>query len=324
MDSYEASLRVNIQKWKTDRNLQPYADKTLKKYLSDIRKLAPSNFTDMDWAEDTKKIASQLKGYKPTTQRNYYNSLLIGLYASGVNKGTGVARIYEAKRDMLNAQYDNLGGKTEKQQEILKEVGEEDIDRMLKAMERDLRTRQTFMVYVMIHIYRRFAFRNDVAGMEVFPNAIFDKIEETERHSHNYLVLGKPPESMSFVLNDYKTSKKYGEKTFEIEDRKLQQILHSWISYKISNRWEDIENKVIFLFDWATGTPLTRNDISHALSDAFNKYLGHPVSTTLLRKIYSKSLIDPNIASDQEVEEVIHQADISGHSVKVKAKIYHS
>ena len=319
----EELLKTRINEWKTSRGLTPYADTTITKYLTDIRKLAPPDYADMEWATLTQEVSHKLEKFKPTTQRNYYNSLLIGLYASGLKKGEGVCRIYEAKRDILNAQYENMGGTTAKQSAVLKDVKKETIDSMLKEMEKDLRTRQTHMVYVMIQIYKRFAFRNDIAGMEIFINDIFDEIEVEERHSHNYLVLGKPPESMSFVLNAYKTSRKYGEKVFEIEDIALRNIIRKWIHFKVNGEWSDIENKVVYLFDWATGTPLTRNDITHALSDAFMKYTGHSVSTTLLRKIYSTTILDPNGASDGEIEEVIHQADISGHSVKVKAKIYH-
>ena len=320
----ETKLKTNINEWKTSRGLPPYADKTINKYISDIRKLAPKDYEDMSWCELTKDISEKLKDFKPTTQRNYYNSLLIGIYASGyAEKGHGVAKIYEAKRDMLNAQYENKGGQTDKQQEILKNVDEKVIDDMLFKMSKDLRTRQTHMVYVMINIYKNFAFRNDVAGMQIFINNIFDEIDAKERADNNYLVLGKPPESMSFVLNDYKTASKYGEKVFEIKPPSLQDIVRKWIDYKIDGNWDDIENKVVYLFDWATGSPLTRNDISHALSDAFMRYTGHPVSSTLLRKIYSKTIIDPSNATDDEIKEVIKQADISGHSVKMKAKVYH-
>jgi hypothetical protein len=319
----ENTLKTRINEWKTSRGLAPYAEKTIAKYLRDVKKLAPPDYIDMDWAQDTKNISAQLADYKPTTQRNYYNSLLIALYASGMTKGTGVARIYEAKRDMLNAQYDNSGGTTDKQQEIMKNVSKDDIEKMLIRMKKDIRTRQTHMVYVMIHIYKRYAFRNDVAGMEVFPVHLYDEIEEEERKHTNYLVLGKPPESMSFILNDYKTASKYGQKAFEIQNDELQDILKEWIMRKIDRKPDNLEKRIIYLFDWATGNPLTRNDISHALSDAFNKYLGYSISTTLIRKIYSHTIQDVNSASDDEVEKVIKQADVSGHSVHTKTKIYH-
>jgi CRISPR/Cas system CSM-associated protein Csm2 small subunit len=320
----ETVLKSKINDWKINRGLEPYAPTTIAKYLSDVRKLAPPNYDDMEWALDTKQVSKKLHSFKPTTQRNYYNSLLIALYASGTKKGEGVARIYEAKRDMLNAQYENQGGNTIKQQEILKNVNKESIDKMLSIMKKDLRTRQTHMVYVMINIYKRYAFRNDVAGMEIFPSHIYDEIADSERIQTNYLVLGKPPESMSFILNNYKTSRKYGEKVFEIADNELQIILNDWIQRKTNNNPELLESNVVYLFDWATGNPLSRNDISHALSATFNKYLGYSVSTTLLRKIYGHTIQDINSASDDEVDTVINQANISGHSVKTKAKVYHT
>jgi hypothetical protein len=319
----ETQLRVSINEWKTSRGLDPYSDKTINKYLSDIRKLAPENYADMLWANDSAMVSEKLKNFKPNTQRNYYNSLLVGLYASGMEKGSGIAKIYEAKRDLLNAQYDKTKGmNTKSQQEVLKNVSAKDIDNVLAIMEKDLKTRQTHMAYAMINIYKYYQFRNDVAGMEVFPNKIFDEIDEMERSTRNYLVLGKPAESMSFVLNNYKTSKKYGEKTIEIEHPHLRTILRNWIKYKINGDWEKLENKVIYLFDWNTGNPLTRNDVSHLLSQTFNKYLGYNVSTTLLRKIYGTIPTDPNEASDDEMKAVIEQAHNSGHSVQTKGAVY--
>lgn len=319
----ETQLRTAINDWKTSRGLEPYSDKTINKYLSDIRKLAPKDYTDMLWANDSAMVAGKLSDFKPNTQRNYYNSLLVGLYASGMEKGSGIAKIYEAKRDLLNAEYDkNKGMNTKSQQEVLKNVSAKDIDNMLRLMEKDLRTRQTHMAYAMINIYKYYQFRNDVAGMEIFPNKIFDEIDEVERSEHNYLVLGKPPESMSFVLNNYKTSKKYGEKTIEIENLNLQVILKDWIKYKINGDWSKLENKVIYLFDWATGNPLSRNDISHLLTEQFQKYLGYNISTTLLRKIYGNIPTDINDASDEEMKEVIKQANASGHSVQTKGAVY--
>tara|TARA_R110002012_G_scaffold316777_1_gene532164 strand:+ start:84 stop:1052 length:969 start_codon:yes stop_codon:yes gene_type:complete len=319
----ETTLRASINEWKTSRGLEPYSEKTINKYLADIRKLAPPNYTDMLWANDSEMVSEKLKDFKPNTQRNYYNSLLVGLYASGVVKGQGISKIYEAKRDLLNAEYDKVKGQnTPAQQEVLKNVNADTIDAMLKIMEKDLRTRQTHMAYAMINIYKYYQFRNDVAGMEVFPNKIFDEIEEEERASTNYLVLGKPPESMSFVLNKYKTSKKYGEKCIEIDNLNLQIILKNWIKFKINGDWSKLENKVIYLFDWATGNPLSRNDISHLLTETFQKYLGYNISTTLLRKIYGNIPTDINEASDDEMKAVIEQANASGHSVQMKGAVY--
>ena len=277
----------------------------------------------MHWANDTEMVAEKLKDYKYTTQRNYYNSLLIGLYASGMDKGTGVAQIYEGKRDLLNSEYDKMKGQnTPSQQVILQNVSAETLDKMLNEMKKDLKTRQTHMAYVLFNIYKYYQFRNDVAGMEIYVNELFEEIDAEERSKTNYIVLGRPAESMSFVLNQYKTSSKYGEKTIEIENNELANILRAWIKYKVKGDINVIKDGVVFLFDWATGTPLTRNDISHILSDFSLKYTGHSISTTLLRKVYGNIPVDVNDASDEEIKAVIKQASNSGHSVQMKGAVY--
>lgn len=319
----ENLLKQNINAWKSDRGLPPYADKTINKYLADIRKLAPEDYEDMFWANDTEMVAKKLSKYKYTTQRNYYNSLLVGLYASGMVKGEGVAAIYEAKRDLLNAEYDKVKGQnTPSQNLVLNKIKPADLDRMLQEMSKDLGTRQTHMAYVLFHIYKYYQFRNDVAGMQIFINDIFEEIEEQERSENNYIVLGRPKDSMSFILNNYKTSAKYGEKSIEIEHPELRAVLRNWIKVKVSGDWDKIRNKVVYLFDWGTGNPLTRNDISHILSQYSLKYTGHSISTTLLRKIYGNIPVDVNEASDEEIKEVIKQANASGHSVQTKGAVY--
>lgn len=324
----ENTLKDKINEWKTSRGLEPYSDKTITNYISQIRKLAPKDYTDMEWAKDTDAIAEKLAKYKPTTQRNYYNSLLVGLYASGHQKGSALTQNYETKRDLLNAKYQHMvGHNTENQNAILNKVNGEVIqdmlDKMEKLMDKDQDIgRQDYMAYVMINIYKYYQFRNDVAGMEIFFNKTFDEILKEERDNTNYLVLGKPPESMSFVLNNYKTKKKYGEKHIEIKEPDLQDILRKWIEYKINGKWELIEEKVIYLFDWKTGNPLNRNDISHLLSRTFQKYLGFSVSTTLLRKIYGEIPDDANSATDEEIKKVAYQASVSGHSVQMKGAVY--
>lgn len=320
----ENNLKSKINEWKTSRGLEPYSDKTIANYISQIRKLAPKDYTDMEWATDTDAIAEKLAKYKPTTQRNYYNSLLVGLYASGHKKGSALTQNYETKRDLLNAKYQQMvGHNTDNQNAILNKVNAEVIQSMLDKMKSlpDM-PRQDYMAYVMINIYKHYQFRNDVAGMEIFFNKTFDEILKEEREQTNYLVLGKPPESMSFVLNNYKTKKKYGEKQIEIKEPELRSILRKWIEYKINSQWETIEEKVIYLFDWKTGNPLNRNDISHLLSRTFQKYLGFSVSTTLLRKIYGEIPDDANSATDEEIKKVIHQASVSGHSVQMKGAVY--
>ena len=251
----ENILKQSINDWKISRGLPAYADKTIQKYINDIRKLAPPNYEDMLWANDTAMVSEKLKDYKYTTQRNYYNSLLIGLYASGVEKGTGVAQIYEGKRDLLNAEYDKMKGQnTPSQQIILQNVSAETLDNMLLEMKKDLKTRQTHMAFVLFNIYKYYQFRNDVAGMEIYINELFEEIDAEERSKTNYIVLGRPTDSMSFILNQYKTSAKYGEKSIEIENTELANILRQWIKYKVNGDIAKIKDNVVYLFDWATGT----------------------------------------------------------------------
>lgn len=148
--------------------------------------------------------------------------------------------------------------------------------------------------------------RNDVAGMEVINKRVYNKLNEEDKKSKNYLVLEK--NNMYFVLNKYKTSKKYEELKIDIP-KDLKKLLRYFIKV----------NGMGVLFKSSTGKALTRNALSQLLIKTSQKYMGKSISTTLLRKAYMSSKyagVKEEMANDSKI--LGHDVATTGMKVYVK------
>ena len=109
------------------------------------------------------------------------------------------------------------------------------------------------------------------------------KLSDKEKQENNYLVMEKT--SLKFILNDYKTSKKYKEKVI-YAPKPLEKIIRMYI-----RKNGDSDN----LF------PMTRNAISQLLIKTSKKYLDKSISTTMIRKIVASDLLKDVKKKEQEL-----------------------
>jgi len=147
--------------------------------------------------------------------------------------------------------------------------------------------------------------RNDLAGMIAIKKRDYNKLKEEEKKENNYLVVEK--NGLFFVLNKYKTSKKYEELDLPIEDKDLKKLLRYYLRM----------NGMGVLFKTSTGKPITRIELSKILLKFSEKYMeGKKISTTLLRKIYLSSKY-----GDMK-EELEKDNKVMGHSKEVALNTY--
>tara|TARA_R110001592_G_scaffold1834_5_gene11115 strand:- start:764 stop:1753 length:990 start_codon:yes stop_codon:yes gene_type:complete len=324
------TIRQNIVSFGQKRS-RPYAESSINTYLRNIRKIHGAihpdvgEMKDMEWASDIKAVEGALSSFKSTTQRNYYNAIIIGLMAHPADYGN-IQGIYEGKRDILNAEYEKTKGQpTEGQAKVLQYVNAETINNMIDGQRDAVKgNRMDYLVWCLFNIHRTLPFRNELAKIQVIQEGQYEGADKTQ----NYLVVGKigkgkriTDHTLKFVLNDYKTAKKYGEKTIKIEDKTLHRDILDWI-VKYINKDLNIDYTIpTYLFTWATGKPLLRNDISHLMSNYSSKLIGHSVSTTLMAKIFNE--VPPgNTATEEQIKKLKDRAHARGHSVKVSASIY--
>jgi len=303
---------------------------TIKMYINNLKNLKKkvenddkSVLDNIDFLNEIDKVNENLDHLHYTTKRNYFNAIIVVLLASEKNE---LVKEYQSIRDKLNQQYEDeqaTGVISDKQKDnfvdiseihkVIDEIKYEiDIKKLKKKTDLSKKDYQLFMVYLLISIYVKYPFRNDVANMSVISKRQYNKLKIEEKTENNYLVVEK--NKMSFVLNEYKTSKKYNEKIIPI-DKELEKIFRLY--FRLTNLKFKMDNgHSTILFVSSTGQPLSRNGISQLLLKTFKQRLGKSISTTMLRKIYLSSKY-------QDVkEEMEKDAHIMGHSVETQQKVY--
>ena len=295
---------------------------TIRQYEIQLNKLKKVFEADnWDFLSKPEDVVDKLKGNKYTSQRNSYNAIIVLLMAlNSDNKYDDLLEAYGKLRDTLNDKYvkDQQSGKiSDKQKENFADLSE--IKGMISQMESEIKSKglktkskllgkekELLMVYVIYSLLIRLPIRNDMAGMELITKTQYNKLSEDQKKTTNYLV--KEKNNMFLVLNEYKTSKKYGEKKIDIP-KDLIKIFRMYI--KLTNKEPgDV------LFVSSTGNPISRNAMSQLLLKTSKKYMGKGVSTTLMRKAVVSDKF-----GDMKKEQA-ELADIMGHSVGVQNAVY--
>lgn len=188
--------------------------------------------------------------------------------------------------------------------DVIKEMKNEIDSKKLFNNDITSKERALVQMYVMINILTQYPFRNDLAGMKYIKKKQYNNLSLDDKKKNNYLL--QDGNKYYFILNQYKTQAKYGEKKILIEKNNLPSLLRKYIPM--------LQNE--FLFTSSTGKPISRNALTQLLSKTFEKYLGKKISTTLLRKIYMSSKY-----SDTQ-KEMEKDAEILGHSKATGALVY--
>tara|TARA_Y100000592_G_scaffold91209_1_gene151001 strand:- start:1068 stop:2051 length:984 start_codon:yes stop_codon:yes gene_type:complete len=297
---------------------------TIKQYVINLNKLKKLYDTDnYDFLKKPKDVMDKLSDLHYLSQRNILNAVVVLLMALNSDKKyDDLLEEYGKLRDELNDKYSDeqksgvISNKQSKNfattEEVFKMINDMDKDlQSIKKKNKDNITKkemQLLQAYVLFNIYARMPFRNDVAGMTAINQASYKKLSDDEKKENNYLVV--PTKSnMYFVLNKYKTSKKYEELDLPIEDKDLRKILKYYIKMN-GNEGGGI------LFKTSTGKPLTRIELSKVLLKYSKKYMNKSISTTLLRKIYLSSKY-----SDMK-DELEKDNKVMGHSKAVALDTY--
>tara|TARA_Y100000592_G_scaffold98134_1_gene170453 strand:- start:2920 stop:3894 length:975 start_codon:yes stop_codon:yes gene_type:complete len=267
---------------------------TVKQYVVNIRKLQKIYDTEgYDFLKDADDVMDKIKDLHYLSQRNILNAIIVLLMAlNHKEEYDELIEEYGKLRDELNDKYSDeqkSGVISDKQSKNFATT--EEIFDMINKMAEDLKPikkktkdeltkkeSQLLQAYTLFNIYARMPFRNDVAGMSAINQKAYKKLSDQEKKENNYLVVPSKG-NLYFVLNKYKTSKKYEELDLPIEDADLRKILRYYIKM----------NGMGVLFKTSTGKPLTRIEVSKVLLKYSDKYMGKKISTTLLRKIYLSS-----------------------------------
>lgn len=294
---------------------------TIKMYVSNLMKLMKLFDEDsLKFLNKPQDISDKLSELHYTTQRNYYNSIIVYLMSESDAKRPEedkTIKEYNSLRDDLNKKYEEeqaTGIISDKQKANFVDISE--IYKMIETMGKEIKAKgikkkedlsakdkALLQVYIIFNIYTRIPLRNDISGMEVINKRVYNKLSDSEKKEKNYLVINK--NQMFFVLNKFKTSSKYEELKIDIP-KDLEKLLRVYIRI----------NGMGVLFKSSTGKPLSRNALSQLLIKTSKKYMDKSISSTMLRKIYLSSKYS------KVKEEMAKDAHNLGHSVSMQQAVY--
>jgi hypothetical protein len=296
-------------------------ENTVKQYEVNLKKLQKLYESDnYDFLSKPDDVMHKIKDLHYLSQRNILNAIVVFLMALNHDEKYDKLLItYGDLRDELNDKYSDeqkSGVISDKQsknftttEEIFKMINQMADDlKPIKKKSKDEITKkemQLLQAYVLFNIYSRMPMRNDVAGMTAINQAAYKKLSEEDKKENNYLVVPSKG-NIYFVLNQYKTAKKYKELDLPIEDKDLRKILRYYLKM----------NGMGILFKTSTGKPLTRTELSKVLLKYSKKYMDKSISTTLLRKIYLSSKYG------NMKEELEKDNKVMGHSKAVALDTY--
>ena len=288
---------------------------TIKQYSIQLNQLKKMFETDnYDFLKNPKNVISKLEDKHFTTQRNFYNSIIVLLMA--LDKPKKLIDEYIEIRDELNEKYNDSQTEkiSEKQQKNFASM--EEINDMLNQMLKEIKTkrlktkgnlngkeRELLMMYTIFNMLKIIPTRNELAGMKLTTPKQYSKQDK----DFNYLVMGR--DKMYYMLNQYKTNKTYGnDKKIDVPTE-LSKIIRVYIRATDKKSGDT-------LFTTSTGNPISRNVLSQMLLKTSKKYIGKGVSTTLMRKI----VVSHELGDLKKKQEDL--ADKMQHSIATQNKVY--
>jgi len=322
----EFIIENHIRKFGETRGRGQYADATVRNYVSSIRSLhklvnGPNAlFDDLDWARDHAKVLQTLET-KPNhqTRRNLVNGLIVSLQTLGF--ANDIIKPYEDLRDAYNAQYVKEGHLTPKQRTIMEAVKKKDILDFLSRESLDPTLTQDltrFSCFVILSLHTAYPFRNELGTMRFVRRVIYNKMTEEQKKVNNWVVLDSGFSKMTFALTKYKTDKVYGIKEIEVMEKFTKFILK--VCQVRDLKLPDVHNQPLFVTK--DGYEFNKNRVSKHLSEYTTQGVGHPISTTILAKMFGTTCQDPLNPTLDELARMKEEADIRGHSLQTKFAIY--
>ena len=249
--------------------------------LNDNKEIKNFNFL-----KNKDEVLTKIKDLKPTTQRSYIISI-----CSILRDNTKMKKTYDEYFELLKSYNDTLRVNNEKsttqeknwitQEEVLKvhKTLKEDIENSLsKKRKIDKQLFKKLLNYMILSLYTLIQPRRnkDYSLMRISSN-----MDDT---NFNYLVIDKKKNNMKFILNNYKTEKKYHSVEIDIPDE-LKQVILLYLKYHpLKLELKNKEFNIPFLVEDSKELK-TSTEITKILNKIFDK----KISSSMLRSIFLTS-----------------------------------
>ena len=152
----------------------------------------------------------------------------------------------------------------------------------------DLKRDERLLYYLYINPGIGFVPRNDFTNMK-----IVDEVEDADDKDTNYYVKDKK----QFIINEYKTSKKYGKIIVDAPEQAIPLI----------------EKNNNFVFENSEGEAISENTLQHKISRFMEKLTGKKVTINIIRRSFATHIAD---LPDKERVKLAHKMGHSGHTNK--------
>lgn len=305
-------IKQSIQEYK--KHLKP---SSIDIYYTSIRRLRQMFETnDNNFLKNPAEIDKKLSNQVPTSRRN--NMIAIIAFLESINQThqyNNIIKDYKQRVDVYNQEYaktQTTGELTGRQ--VKNMVKKEEIEKLMGVLQKQtdlLKKKASFTqlnsfdksnlrVWLLFNILTVIPTRLDYQQMKLISQSTYKKLKIKEDKG-NYLL--KKQNELSFVFNDYKTNKIYGENIIPIENKQLKKKINLYL--KLNNY---SNNDIIF--------PLSRNAISTLLNTKSQEIIGKRVSSQILRKYYVSEKYN-NVSQEQQKD-----AKNMGHSVGTQQMVY--
>ena len=266
----------------------------------------------LNFLKDLNKVEEAIEdNYKENTQKNIYNSLSSILFPLKEKKGfKKVYEFYNSKGKELNTKVsdkNSSGEKTETQKDNWIEWSDvikirndlhDEVDKIKLKKNITEKDYETLLKNLVISLYTYLPpRRNEYQSLLLTPT------EKELDENKNYYVI----DEHKIILNNYKTSKKYGKQEIEIPDD-LKDAVRNYLQFHTlysSNKKKKKQFEIPFLVN-RNGEPLVQvNSLTRILNKVFKKNIG----ASMLRHIYLSDKYG------DEIEEMKDDAESMGHSL---------
>lgn len=181
-------------------------------------------------------------------------------------------------------------------------------DNLLQLVPKEIRIPKDLIAirnYVIFKLYQDNPTRNEIADSKI----IFKPLKKSEslNDEYNYIILDKKKKSITYQMNQYKTSKNYGQKNISISS----DLFPLFLKYKNAVELFTKENWFL-LNDSATGK-MTRNRLGVVYS-ILGESIGKKLGTSMNRHIQLSNLIP--------VRKIKDLTDKMGNSPKEALEVY--
>jgi len=202
-------------------------DTSVNAYATSLKTLAPEggkNTQDLTFLKDTEEVLSKLEKYKPNTRKNHLNAAVVVLQESTDPEFVAAVKIYERFRDKYQEEYlDQVKTHQKTPSQEANWIEWPEYELMVKHLSDGVKWRgemtgkdkMRFQEYLVALLHMNFPVRNDFANLVVVSMKQWKAMPTLEQTERNYYIHGQ--NFHRFVLNQYKTSDKYGQRVLEVK-----------------------------------------------------------------------------------------------------------